>query len=103
MKRIIDFFKRLFGFANNTQNSESKTNEIPVTKYGLNGGLESSTKSKISILKDHFLINLSITRKEAKNLYGIVSINKFIYKLRKRGMNIVYNENTKIYTYEPKA
>jgi hypothetical protein len=106
MKKIIDFFKRLFGFGNNFKNSESKKIEIPITKYGLNGNLESSKlqpTSQVRVIKNHLMANLSITKKEAKNIYGIYSLSKNIYKLRKRGMKIVYNQNTKIYTYEPKV
>jgi len=106
MKKIIDFIKRLFGFGNNFKNSESKTNEIPITKYGLNGNLESSKLQPISqvrVIKKHLVEHLSITKNESKDLYQINSLSKIIYKLRKRGMRIVYNENTKIYTYEPKA
>jgi hypothetical protein len=100
MKKIIDFIKRLFGFGNNFKNSESKKIEIPITKY------ESSKlqpTSQVRVIKNHLMANLSITKKEAKNIYGIYSLSKNIYKLRKRGMKIVYNQNTKIYTYEPKA
>lgn len=106
MRKIIDFFKELFGFKNNPQNLESKTSEIPITKYGLNGGLESVKSqpfSGISLVKLHLMQNKKISKKEARTLFGIASLNKIVYKLRKRGMKISYDKNTKIYTYEPKA
>jgi hypothetical protein len=102
MKKIIDFFKRLFGLSSNKPLGNLSFN--PAEEISVVEPLEIKGQpfSKTSILKQHFLRNLSISKKEAKNLYGIISLSKFIYKLRKRGMRIVYNENTKIYTYEPK-
>lgn len=106
MKKIIDFIKRLFGFTNNFKNSESKKIEIPITKYGLNGNLEVSKSqpfSNTSLVKVHLMQNKKISKLEAKTLYGVTSLSKIIYKLKKRGMKISYEKNTKFYSYEPKS
>lgn len=95
MKKIIDFIKRLFGLS-----SSNPTEQIIVVELK---EIEMQPISQVRVIRNHLLANLSITKNEAKNLYGIYSLSKNIYKLRKRGMKIVYNENTKIYTYEPKA
>lgn len=103
MKKIIDFFKRLFGFTNNSQNSESKTNEIPITKYGLNGGLESNqseSKTNCQLIKNHFKEFGFIDKQEAKEKYGINKLPTYIFRLKKRGMDISYIKSKKQYVYK---
>ena len=95
MKKIIDFIKRLFGLSDNKP--AEQINVVKTSKTEL------KPISQVRIIKNHLLENLSITKREAISLYRIYSLSKNIYKLRKRGMKIVYNQNTKIYTYEPKA
>lgn len=95
MKKIIDFVKRLFGLYSSEPTEQTNVSETEETQL--------QPISQVRVIKNHLLANLSITKREAKNLYGIYSLSKNIYKLRKRGMKIVYNQNTKIYTYEPKA
>jgi len=94
MKKIIDFIKRLFGLS-----SSKPVEQINVVEQK---EIEVQPVSQTRIIKNHFLKHLSISKKEAKSIYGISRLSAIIYKLRKRGMKIVYNENTKIYTYEPK-
>lgn len=95
MKKIIDFIKRLFGLS--VSEPAEQINVVKTSKTEL------KPISQVRIIKKHLLDNLTITKKESKNLYGIGSLSKNIYKLRKRGMRIFYNKDTKIYTYEPKA
>lgn len=95
MKKIIDFIKRLFGLS--SSKPVEQINVVESTKKEL------QPISQVRVIKKHLVEHLSITKNESKDLYQINSLSKIIYKLRKRGMRIVYNENTKIYTYEPKA
>jgi hypothetical protein len=95
MKKIIDFVKRLFGLS--SSKPVEQINVVESTKKEL------QPISQVRVIKKHLVEHLSITKREAISLYRIYSLSKNIYKLRKRGMKIVYNQNTKIYTYEPKA
>jgi hypothetical protein len=90
MKKIIDFIKKLFGLS--VSEPEVKFTETVLKPI-----------SQVKQIKNHFLEFGSISKKDSRLFYGINSLSKIVYKLRKRGMKIVYNENTKIYTYEPKA
>lgn len=90
MKRIIDFFKRLFGFTNNNQNSELKTNET----------YQSQSKTNCQLIKNHLKQFGCIDKKEAKAKYGINRLPTYIFRLKKRGMDISYIKSRKQYVYK---
>jgi hypothetical protein len=95
MKKIIDFIKRLFGLS-----SSKPVEQINVVEPK---EIASQPFSEISLVKVHLMKNKKISKAEAKSLYGVTSLNKIVYKLRKRGNKISFDKNTKTYTYEPKA
>lgn len=95
MKKIIDFFKRLFGLSNS--NPVEQINVVEPKE------IKPRAISQTKIIKNHFLEHKIISKAGAKDLYGITFLNKIVYKLRKRGMKINFNKNTNNYTYEPKA
>lgn len=102
MKKIINFFKKLFCNINYDVKDEiileqPQVKPAPIRKIGA-----MRKNSKHTKVLNHLILNGSIDRYTAKLLYNVTRLSSIINRLRNRGYNITsvpYLQNSVTYIY----
>lgn len=102
MKKIIDFIKNLFSkFYYNLKDEiileEPQVKPVPISK--ISAMRENSKHTKVL---NHLILNGSIDRYTAKQLYNVTRLSSIINRLRNRGCKITsvpYIQNSVTYIY----